>query len=496
MCFACKWPFKMEMNSGMQRLVTGLALFTFSVAAADVVRNPVNVGISLEEFQLFEPTNTLNQDAEYSLPLLMVRPTGWIFGSAAVNDRVDLVFGLGATLFSIPADSGQHATGYQNEVYPAVAMVQASGSYTWGNLKNPALKLAFGQMPYKYNPDSREFGEYLLRSTPYPNSVLNSPFDLVNASQANILGMVLSKNFMEGKWKNDIMFTSTNNFFPLGDISLAYMTRYRINPVFELSAGVNFYRMIPIQPKLSTYKTGMNAYFTYDVDGNKYSTNSSVYKKDSLMTALDSLIVIKADSVAAFIDNGSAASALPTGVSDVKYYSMKGQMLMARFSVDLKPVLGENVDLKFYGEWAMLGVQNQPVFYEKPADRMPVMLGLNIPTGGFLDFLNVEAEYWKNPYLNSNYMAAYNGLATPNLLTTAYGNVGLKSINEDVKVDDIKWSISATKSFRKSFSITTKFARDHMQVMQFHSNSFDKSYGDVMSGKKSWYYVLRAQVAI
>jgi len=290
------------------------------------------------------------------------------------------------------------------------------------------------------------------------------------------------------------MLTSVNSYFPLGDISLAYVTRYRINPIFELGAGVNLYRLIPVQPELSTFKDGLNGYFTYN--GEKYSTNSSVSKKDTLMTALDSLIVQKADSVAAFIENGGAVSAMPTGVSAVNYYSLKGQMLMARFSVDLKPVLGENMDLKFYGEWAMLGVQNRPVFYEKPAARMPVLLGLNIPTGGFLDLLNVEVEYWKNPYLNSNFMAAYQGYGTPNLARNAYLNAGLKSIHHDVKDDDFKWSLSATKSFRKSFSITAKAARDHMQVMQFHSNSFDKSYGDVMSGKKSWYYVLRAQVSI
>ncbi len=483
------------MNFGMKWVVSGVVLFTVSAASAEVVRHPVNVGMSLEEFQLFKPINTLDQDAAYGLPLLMVRPTGWVFGSATVNDRIDLVFGLGATLFSIPADSGQHPAGYQNEVYPAVAMVQASGSYTWGDLKDPMLKVTFGQMPYKYNPGTKEFGEFLFRSTPYPNSVLNSPFDLVNASQTSILGGVLSKNLMEGKWKNDLMLTSANASFPLGDLSLAYVTSFRINPIFELGAGVNLFRLIPVQPEISTYKSGKNAYFTYDVNGNKYSANSGVYMSNN-MTPLDSVIVQKADSVAASIDNGSAVSAMPTGVSDVSYYTLKGQMLMARFSVDFKPVLGGKVDLKLYGEWAMLGVRNYPVFYEKPADRMPVMLGLDIPTWGLLDMLNVEAEYWKNPYFNSNYMAAYHGLATPNLIANAYSNVGLKSINDVVKDDDFKWSISAMKSFGKSFSIMAKAARDHMQVMQFHSNSFDKSYGDVMAGKKSWYYVLRAQVAI
>jgi hypothetical protein len=214
------------------------------------------------------------------------------------------------------------------------------------------------------------------------------------------------------------------------------------------------------------------------------------------MTAQDSLVMAIADSVSFSLGDNTGASPMPAGVSGVKYYGMDGQMLMARFSLDFRPLLGEAVDLKLYGEWAMLGVQNRPVFYEKPAERMPMMLGVGIPTFGWLDFLNVEAEYWKNPYLNSNYPAAYFGSATPNLFLNANTNVGLKSTTDKVAADDLSWSVSARKSFGGSFSLMAKAARDHMQVMQFHSNSFDKSYGDVMSGAGSWYYVLRMQVSI
>ncbi len=483
------------MNFGISRVVLGFALLSVTALSADVVRHPVHFGMSLEETQMFHPINTLDQDAAYGLPLLMVRPTGWIFGSATVNDRTDLVFGLGATLFSIPSDSGQHPAGYQNEVYPAVAMVQASGSYTWGDLKDPTLVLKFGQMPYKYNPDSKELGEYLFRSTPYPNSVLNSPFDLVNAAQANILGSMLSFNFAGGSWKNDVLVTSATSTFPLYDFSLAYVTSFKINPILTVGAGVNLFRLIPTQPELSAYKIKENAYFTYYANGKKYLANSSHYLSDK-STALDSTIAKKADSLVTYVDSGSIDSLMPKGVSGLSYYSLKGQMLMARFSLDFKPILGENVDLRFYGEWAMLGVQNYPVFYEKPMDRMPIMLGMAVPTLGVLDMLNVEVEYWKNPYINSNYMQAYQGLATPNLANRAYSNLGLSSSSDIVKDDNLKWSISAMKSFGKSFSISAKASKDHMQVMQFHANSFDKSYGDVMSGVNSWYYVLRAQVAI
>jgi hypothetical protein len=111
----------------------GLALCALGLPSklpADVVRHPVNVGVSLEQFQLYNTTS--NTTSGFPSPLLMVRPTGWIFGSATVDERLDLVFGLGATIFSIPATEGTYPAGYQNELYPAVALVQASGTYTWG----------------------------------------------------------------------------------------------------------------------------------------------------------------------------------------------------------------------------------------------------------------------------------------------------------------------------------------------------------------------------
>ncbi len=488
------------MKTSFRNIVCSLTLLAAHLASADVVRHPVNAGVALEEYQLYSPTN--NQSIHYA-PILMVRPIGWIFGSATVDERIDLVFGLGATIFSIAHNSGAHPAGYENDLYPAVSMVQAAGSYTWGDLKDPALKATFGAMPYKYNPDAQNLGEYLFRSTPYPNTVLNSPFDVVNVARPTILGGLLSKNLAGGKWKNDILLTSSNSTIPLGDFSLAYVTSYRINPIFEVGAGVNLFRLIPIQPDLTTYKKGSsanyNAYFTYN--GKKYSTISDLYKRDSVDAAgvvhvLSTPISDISDSVAIALD---ADTTLPAGVSGVNHYSLKGQMLMARFSVDFKPILGNNIDMKLYGEWAMLGAQNYPVFYEKPMDRMPVMVGLNLPTWGLLDLLNVEGEYWKNPYLNSDYDMANpqskTGLATPYLVPGPYDNLRL-SIREAVKTDDFKWSVSATKSLNKAFSITAKAAKDHMQVMQLWTNHLGRSYNDMMSGKDSWYYVLRLQVAI
>ncbi len=465
-------------------LATGLVV---GISHSDVVRNPMNFGIALEEFQLFKMNQY--QGPNFDLPVTMFRPTGWIFQSASINDKVAFVFGLGATTFSLPRDSGQFpgSSSYKHELFPAVALVQASGSYAWGGLEQPVSKLTFGQMPYKYNADARDFGDYLFRSTPYPNTVLNSPFDLVNGAQASILGGIWNLNLAGGKWNNDLLITSATSTYPLYDFSLAYVTHFRINPILKFGAGVNLFRLIPVQSEVTTYKgDASNAYFT-GANGKKYSTRSSYYT-GSLDDSVQSDAGFKAIS-----DKG----ALPAGVSDVNYYSLKGQMLMADFSIDFKPILGERADLMLYGEWAMLGVKDYPVFYEKPMERMPIMVGLHIPTWGLLDILCVEAEYWKNPYLNSTFGMSYGGLGTPDLNPISYAGAGAARINEPLTKDDLRWSVSATRSLGKSFSVTAKVAKDHLQVMQEMQAGFPgKSYGDVMSRKDSWYYVMRLQVAI
>jgi hypothetical protein len=476
----------LKVGEGMKRvLFLGLALQP-GLAGADVVRHPANVGVALEQAQLFDAINY--QGGNFQPNTSMMRPTGWFFQGATIDDRFDLVFGLGATAFSL-ARSAPTGSGYENEMYPAVAMVRASGAYTWGDRDHPALKFTFGAMPYKYNADAGDLGEYLFRSTPYPGTVLNSPFNLIGGAQANILGAVLGKNLAGGRWKNDLLLTSMNWTTPLYDFSAAYITSYRVSALLEVGAGVNFYRLIPATAKGTANEDAGNAYFTYG--GEEYTTRADYYNNRG--TAEDSARARIADSVS----NGLNGGAMPAGVTGIDYYTFQGTMLMARFSLDLQPVLGKGMDLKLYGEWAMLGVRNYPVFYENPVERMPLMLGANIPTRGLLDKLSVEVQYWKNPYLNSLVEANYNAItATPDMGGATYQNLGLDPADE-VRDDDLAWSVAGTKSFGKVFSVTAKAAKDNSQLMQLMGAGFPgKSYGDVMAGRDSWYYVLRLQMAL
>ena len=87
--------------------------------------------------------------------------------------------------------------------------------------------------------------------------------------------------------------------------------------------------------------------------------------------------------------------------------TFKGIKVMGRASVDFKPMFGlENAlgapDLKLFGEVAVLGIENQGYYYDDVTTRIPIMLGVNLPTFRMLDFLSFQVEYYKNPGLTAS----------------------------------------------------------------------------------------------
>ena len=65
--------------------------------------------------------------------------------------------------------------------------------------------------------------------------------------------------------------------------------------------------------------------------------------------------------------------------------------------------LGRN-DIEIYGEVAMLGVKDYPGYYNNLNNRIPRMVGFNVPTFKALDVLALEFEFnpwvYVNGYLN------------------------------------------------------------------------------------------------
>ena len=465
---------------------------------SDVVRHPLNTGVALEYGQIYQSGNLVS--GQYPIRKFPIKRTiGWFVQSATVDERLEVVAGMGAVFLYLYPDEGY---AYQHSPISAVALIQASGAYTWGDLKEPAFKLSFGYLPYKYNPDSKNMGEYLFRSTPYPSTTTNGSWNLVNSSQAKIWGVILSKNFLGGKWKNDLL-VSVSDVYPLYDFSPAYITSLKIGSMLEIGAGVNFYHLIENDSKINTLKTSTNSYFKYQ--GNDYYAFSEYYRQAAvLQTGADSVATIaKADLVDSLVKDSLDAGRPPA--VPLSHYTVNGPLLTARFSLDFKPILGEKVDLKLYGEASILGVKNYPVFYEKTMDRVPLMVGLNIPTFGFLDMFSAELEYWKNPYLNSYFNVSsqqalgavpdFTHMASTNGSGPGYRGLGVDPTKPYTK-DDIKWAITAQKSIGKSFSVLAKVARDHLTQLNAGQGFGTDLQHDILPDNKGWYYLVHVQVAI
>jgi hypothetical protein len=507
----------------MKILVPLLALAGTASVSADVVRNPLNMGMAIEYGQIY---NSVNLVSGFPYEKTTAKRTiGWLIQSATIDERLDVVAGLGGMFLYLYPDEGY---AYQHSPISAVSLAMAFGSYKWGDVQAPSAVLNFGFLPYQYNPDTKNIGSYLFRSTPYPTTTTNSSWDLVNSaggnsSKSKIWGSVLNFNLLGGKWKNDVIL-SVSDVYPLYDFSPAFVSTLQVGSMLQLGAGVNFYHLIQNDPQVNTRKTVSNAYLNYQ--GKDYYAFSSYYRSAALHysdKAKEDSTLAKTDQANADAHLASAAAnsarAADTAVAHLvdslanrkddngnplpplvplKYYTVNGTLLAARFSLDFKPLLGEKADFKIYGEAAMLGVKDYPVFYSSPIERMPIMLGVNIPTFGLLDQLSVEGEYWKNHYINSYFEVIAQGGkgAVPDYDHMASATGLAVDPTLDYTKDDLAWAITAQKSIGKNFSIIGKAARDHLTLLNAGQGFGTDLQHDILPDNKGWYWVLHIQVAI
>ena len=173
--------------------------------------------------------------------------------------------------------------------------------------------------------------------------------------------------------------------------------------------------------------------------------------------------------------------------------------LMGRANLDL----GELLDCKtktgpfaLYGELAVLGVENQPVYYEDIFHRMPVMVGVHVPTFGILDLLAVETEYLDNPYRDSQQElegSSYAPLPGPNLPVPdlpveEYANPRLA--DPAIHADDWKWSVHAIKTIVPGLKIKVQAANDHLRLYTYNPVP---SPSPQTASKSEWYYLVHVQ---
>jgi hypothetical protein len=453
----------------------------------------------------------------------VVHGTQWVdhFGAflaaeAVVDDRLHLRGGLGGVFqFRKPETVGSGFSFHQRKAF-FLGPARTEAVYHFGeDPRSPWLMVGTGMFPYKYNPDVSNLGEYLFRSRAYPTILNTGGYVFIGSAGATLQGF--QANLRKGNLKADALLVTETELAPFYDWSLALVASYSVaDGLLDVGAGVNFQHLIPVRPSRTTAEAVGNSYFRDPVAGGYLAGNTQYYanadgyfrqKADALYangTASDSAradrYAARADGYAAQGARADSLLALPAAQRPgLRHYTTRATLLMARAALDFKKVLPRidggallgPEDLRLYTEVSVLGVRDYPVFYDNIMDRMPIMVGFNLPAFRFLDVLAVQAEHFRSPWLNNTYSLAEGDgrrvFNTPYLPGSSDEVLGGR-VYEQLRRDDWKWSVMARKRVgRMTFS--AQVARDHLRLPSsefYYGPQYDPN--EITTFPDSWYW--------
>lgn len=421
--------------------------------------------------------------------------------SGTVNDKLHMNIGVGG-LFWKPVPEANDAATKRINFGPGISEASARYDFT------DRASIKFGFFGYKYNSDASNLGEYLLRSEAYPTIIQTGSMGgwvWLNSNEYKSMGAQFSWTSPGGKWRHDVLLFSEFNQAPLFDFTPSYVVTGKVHPALEVGAGISFHRWLPIQPSRENLGNPYNTYVEID-NFPKYkdplsgkNTRDSATLKEmeghigSLVDSVGAPVVSQAtdaqgNTIYIRNDNGDT---LHVGKSQrLTFQAIK---VMGRASLDLGTLLdlpASTGPFKVFGEIALLGVENQPYYYEKRSERMPVMLGIDIPTYGVLDLLTFQVEYLKNPYADNNYQQFNNNIPTPTLAGDNVYDYGQRLAAGQYDGDDLKWSAQLKKTLVTGLDVYLQVANDHFRVQDVNAQP---SFMPLTQGKSDWYYMLRFQ---
>lgn len=502
-----------SLAAGLLWVGLALAANAWADKGLNVMMEPLHFG-ALQEFGM------VNNGLLGSTPIQEMDGE-WIdhFGTflvqeALINDRLQLLGGLGGIFqFPKPEKPQEEFGGSQYKLFyigPSIAKAM----YHFGG-KEGAYSLGGGMFPFRYNPDANNLGEYLLRSTPYPTSLFtggNGGLTVIGDQTTMLQGFHGRAKL--GNLSFDALLTTETGLPPLYDWSLAFLADYKIaDGLLNLGAGVDFKRIIQVKSEKTQVKALGNSYFKrgntwYSGRAQNYN-NPAVFlsgKADSAFarkTAVDSVrgnvLLARSQALKAIADSLDISKKLwvdsATGlVPGAKYYTPAGIMVMARAALDLKKFIHSDAfspeDLRLYGEIAVLGLESYPVYYKKITERMPIMVGFNLPTFRALDLLSVQMEYFNSPNLNNTYTLGQNNYSIPFLPEDKH--FSQKEWNDLVDKDNISWSILARKRILGGLTLNGQVARDHLRTIGtawFYGSRFEPN--EILHKTSSWYWMFQ-----
>ena len=107
------------------------------------------------------------------------------------------------------------------------------------------------------------------------------------------------------------------------------------------------------------------------------------------------------------------------------------------------------------------------------------MVGLNLPGFGYLDKLSLEVEYFANRNYNDYGKAEAQGSWVPRSVP-----------NVDLRRDDVKWSLYASKLLVGHIKLSGQIANDHLRTYGAPDLGF-LTYAEALTTPKDWYWVTK-----
>ncbi|HUI92953.1 MAG TPA: hypothetical protein VLX68_11960 [Chitinivibrionales bacterium] len=457
----------------------GALLQAASAGETDTTANPVSSGLnalglhfsgfSSSEFGQLEWPHMLSDSCAHQ----DVMRTYVNFGfNKQLGDRFQIQAAIEGKLYynTFPQNEKGGVEGFfLPSMYYAFYFDRAFSNFYLGDAESPYLQFTLGYFPFKYNPDARDLGEYLYRSGCYP-AVLFNQFDF---ALARLLGLKISSDLGPSLFHThlDLILNASTDMPPFFDLNLGGIATFDMAKIFNLGVGAMYQSLVPANDGLTSPHT--------ETIGTGLASNGNAYD-----VVLDS--------------NGGVASA--------KYYTAAGLKLMGRFSFDPKRFFGSpdhflfigNEGLKLFGEAAILGVQSYPSSQDNPygydtlIHKVPIMLGINLPSFDFgsfsiFDVLSLQFEYYDCKYPN-NYQYKDQSLWQPVPVPqgVAYTTEPFSNYAHD---DNLKWAVYAKKTFKNGLFAVAQVACDHIRNESPVNNFYDSE--EVLRTKLSWWMVLK-----
>ncbi|MDQ3000203.1 MAG: hypothetical protein M3Y08_02905 [Fibrobacterota bacterium] len=476
----------------MQKIAYSISLAALLYAAPATAQEPPK--IHFKGAQVFYEFGNIVNGVELALDTLDNMWTQRFGGTfdleASRGEHLKLYLGAGSIFWhAIPAIANQSAS---KVFYGDAILTKAFAQFNVGDPEHPGLVGKLGFFPVKYGY-SKNLGEYLFRTGTYPDFIVTgNGYTAVNTSSASVLGTQWTHPISE-KFSHDLFFTSERLSYPLHDFSLTYLAKFHTGFV-KLGLGLQMDRLIPVTPSLTTPNDPKNTYFKYK--GITYANNPEYYSDRAKAATLDgnSAEAAQWTAIGTLVDSlRTAWETDPASQPKLEKYSFKGIKPLALLALDFKTLFGGDLfrgdEMVLYSEAVLMGFENRPIYYEDRMDRLAVMVGLNIPTFGLLDNLNIEVERLTAKHINGYRTAREGALPLPD-----YHYDQTKGYDpDDWFSDNLKWSVFLNKKIIEGFHLQTQVASDHLRGRRFTRVVSENS---LLVDDSHWYYMVKLQASL